>query len=179
MTFVRSYTSRCATLLVALAAAAAVVSVPAHAQAPGDYRIVDGKVDEGTYWGWRVFHASCQSCHGIDAVGTTVAPNLLERVRTMTPRAFVTKVLTSYSDVVIAHETTANHGTSNNEARVDEVMQQERRARGQIVMPAWEDDPIVGPLVLDVFAYLLARADGKLGPGQPVRLVQPKRRPKP
>jgi hypothetical protein len=34
-------------------------------------------------------------------------------------------------------------------------------------MPAWESNEGVEPHVLDIYAYLRARADGALGPGKP------------
>ena len=43
---------------------------------PGTYRIVNGKVDWGTYAGWFTYHLSCHMCHGQDASGTDVAPDL-------------------------------------------------------------------------------------------------------
>ena len=140
----------------------------AHAEpVPGDYRVIEGKVDRGTYLGWRLFHTTCYGCHGVGALGTDLAPNLVERVKTLTPRAFATKVLTSYRIVLPAVETNTKPGSAVREAMIEEVMRRERRARGQIIMPAWEADPTVNPHVLDLFAYLLARADGKLGPGEP------------
>jgi len=42
-------------------------------------------------------------------------------------------------------------------------------------MPAWDADPQVNLHVLDLYAYLSARADGKLGPGKPSELVQANR----
>jgi mono/diheme cytochrome c family protein len=39
------------------------------------YRIVDGKVGERTYNGFRRYNAGCNHCHGPDGVGST--PNLL------------------------------------------------------------------------------------------------------
>ena len=47
------------------------------------YLVKDGKVDTRTFMGWRVFHMNYHSCHGIDAVGTDVAPSLVERLKTM------------------------------------------------------------------------------------------------
>jgi mono/diheme cytochrome c family protein len=80
-----------------LAAAAAWSQGPAPSgPAPGDYRIEAGRVDRGTYLGWRLFHTTCYGCHGTDATGTDLAPNLVERVKSLSPRAFATKVLTSY-----------------------------------------------------------------------------------
>ncbi len=150
----------------------ALITLPLAAQpnaepVPGDYRVVNGKVDRGTYTGWRLFHTTCYGCHGVDGVGTDLAPNLVERVKTLTPRAFATKVLTSYRIVLPANEAKTEDRTAMREAMVEEVMRRERGARGQIIMPAWEADPKVAPHVLDLFAYLSARADGKLGPGEP------------
>ena len=161
---------------VVLMAGLTTLPLAAHDEpVPGDYRIVQGKVDRGTYTGWQLFHAACYGCHGVGAVGTDVAPNLVERVKTLTPRAFATKVLTSYRIVLPAVETNTEDRTAQREAMIEEVMRRERGARGRIIMPAWEDDPSVSPHVLDLFAYLTARADGKLGPGQPKLWVATRR----
>ena len=142
---------------------------------PGDYRIVGGQVDAGTYAGWRLFHTTCYACHGVDAMGTDVAPNLLERVKTLTPRAFATKVLTSYRLVMPADGENAQDRTAAREAMIENVMRRERDLRSHVVMPAWEADAQVNPHVLDLYAYLSARADGKLGPGKPGQLAKTKR----
>jgi mono/diheme cytochrome c family protein len=134
---------------------------------PGSYRITNGKVDRGTYLGWRVFHSTCYVCHGVDALGTDVAPNLTERVKSMTPREFATKVLTRYRITVPSTEAGADDQSAYREAIIEEVMRQERGKRGEIMMPAWEQDRRVNPHVLDLYAYLSARADGELGPGRP------------
>lgn len=141
---------------------------------PGDYRIVDGRVDRGTYSGWRIFHTTCYSCHGVDAKGTDIAPNLVERVRNMTQRQFATKVLTSYR-IALAPGTAAEEDPALvRDALIEEAMRRDRQLRGQIVMPAWDSSPTVNPHVLDLYAYLSARADGKLGPGRP-KLIGGKR----
>ena len=152
-----------------------LVAQPNGEPAPGDYRVVDGKVDGGTYTGWRLFHTTCYGCHGVGAVGTDLAPNLVERVKTLTPRGFATKVLTSYRIVLPANDANTEDRTAAREAMLEDVMRRERGARGQIIMPAWEADSKVNPHVLDLFAYLSARADGKLGPGEPKLLVQTRR----
>lgn len=54
-------------------------------------------------------------------------------------------------------------------------MRRQRGSRVRIIMPAWDADPLVTPHVLDLFAYLTARADGKLGPGEPTVLRKPGR----
>jgi mono/diheme cytochrome c family protein len=167
-------TSRWAVLLAALCTPP-LLAQPRAEIAPGDYRVVDGKVDRGTYTGWRLFHTTCYSCHGVDAVGTDLAPDLVERVKTLTPRAFTIKVLTSYRIVLPASEANTEDRTAVREAMIEEVMRRKRGALGQVIMPAWETDAKVSPHVLDLFAYLSARADGKLGRGEP-RLMEEGRR---
>jgi hypothetical protein len=44
------------------------------------YTVVDGKVDLGTYNGYRRYHSSCHVCHGPDALGSSYAPALLESI---------------------------------------------------------------------------------------------------
>lgn len=160
----------------AVAAAAAPAAAPDDAPMPGDWRVVDGRVDRGTYLGWKIFHSTCFACHGVDATGSAVAPNLLERVPNMTPRDFASKVLTSYRLVSPGDEDSA----AGRQATLEEVLRRDRRARrGQVLMPAWGDDAQVPPHVLDLYAYLGARASGELGPGEPKVIASPRaKRPK-
>ena len=156
--------------LAAVLALPLVLAAPPNAEPmPGDYRIVGGKVDRGTYTGWRLFHTTCYGCHGVGGVGTDLAPNLVERVKDLTPRAFAAKVLTSYRIVQPADASSAADRSAALDALIEEVLRRERGPRPLIAMPAWDDDPQVNPHVLDLYAYLSARADGKLGPSRPRR----------
>ncbi len=158
-------------LCLAMAAAAAQPQREAPLM-PGEYRVVKGRVDRGTYAGWRLFHSTCYACHGVDAVGTSVAPNLLERIPTMTPRDFASKVLTSYRLVSPADEDSAQA----REATLEDILKRDRQAaRGRVLMPAWGGDAEVPPHVLDLYAYLSARAAGDLGPGKPKVMPSPRR----
>lgn len=96
-------------------------------------------VDKPTYMGWRTFAGQCQVCHGGSALGSTFAPNLLDRFheRVDYPR-FVEVVLNGYRGQVGA-------------------------------MPAWKGNPNVEPHIDAMYAYLKARADGVLPPGRPAR----------
>ena len=47
------------------------------------------RVDRKTYVGWRTFHAICHTCHAQDAVGSSFAPDLLERLRQIDKAAFL------------------------------------------------------------------------------------------
>jgi hypothetical protein len=142
---------------------------------PGDYRVVDGRVDAGTYAGWRVFHSTCYACHGTGATGTANAPNLVARIGGMTPRGFAAKVLASYRIVAPADGPPADNGTATPDTMLEQIMRRERGTGGRVIMPAWEGDARVDPHVLDLYAYLSARADGKIGPGEPRRMTGAKR----
>ena len=54
------------------------------------------KVDKKTYIGWRQFHATCHVCHGQDAVGTTIAPNLVEKLKQIDKERFMDVVHNGY-----------------------------------------------------------------------------------
>ncbi len=162
--------------LLLLALALPLGAQPRTEPTPGDYRIVDGKVDRGTYAGWRIFHTTCFGCHGVGGVGTDVAPNLVERVGQLTPRAFATKVLTSYRIVPPTNGANSEDAVALREAMLEGIMRRERGVGSAISMPAWEGDMEVNPHVLDLFAYLSARADGKIGAGKPELWVAKKKK---
>jgi len=107
------------------------------------YNVLDGKVDKGTYNGFRRYHASCHTCHGPAGNGSTFAPALKESVKTMSYGDFL--------DVVV------------NGRQVDD-------ATGQRVMPGFGTNPNVMNYVQDIWGYLKARADGVVGPGRPERI---------
>jgi len=136
---------------------------------PAPYRVVDGKVDESTFLGWRAYHSTCHGCHGVDATGTSVAPSLVVAVGSMTSREFGTKVVTRYRLVFGSDEITGDDQTALRAAFMEQVM---RRESGELIMPAWGDDPNIKPHVLDLYAYLRARADGALDTGRPERIPE-------
>ena len=101
-------------------------------------------VDGDTYIGWRTFHAFCHVCHAQDAVGSTFAPNLLDRMNEsdMTSELFIERL---------------NEGFT-----------------GQVgVMPPWKDDPNVNKRYNELYAYLRARASGDLPRGRPKKMPKP------
>lgn len=163
---IHSYACLTALMLVATLTAAAAENSAEKQEKP--YRVIDGKVDEATFLGWQAFHSACHTCHGVDASGTSVAPNLVERVKGLSARDFTIKVLTSYRLVFPSGEVTGDDPTALRSGFVEEVL---RRERGELVMPAWEGDQKMHPHVLDLYAYLRARADGVLGPGRPQRIT--------
>jgi len=136
---------------------------------PAPYRVVDGKVDESTFLGWRAYHSTCHGCHGVDATGTSVAPNLVVAVGSMTSREFGTKVLTRYRLVIGFDDIAGDNQTALRAAFMEQVM---RRESGGLIMPAWGSDPNIAPHVLDLYAYLRARADGAIGTGRPEKIPE-------
>lgn len=114
------------------------------------------------YAGWRVFEDRCARCHGADATGTALAPNLLERVRGMGSRRFVGLVLRRYDWSLPAAQ--GGDQQAALDALVEQIMQRDERA---MAMPAWQDEPRVNAHILDLYAYLTARSEGAQGPGRP------------
>ncbi len=129
------------------------------------YRVADGKVDASTYIGWRLFQTNCAQCHGSSAAGTDRAPDLLPRVKEMSQARFVGTVLQRYKELTPAGEAFAESGSR--EALMAEILQ---RKTGGIPMPAWDGDPNVKPHILDIYAYLRARADGALDERRPEQM---------
>lgn len=114
----------------------------AEAQEKKPYSIVDGKVDKGTYNGYRRYHASCHVCHGPDGLGSSYAPALIESLKVIDEGQF--------NEVVI-------NGRQNLAAGQEKVM------------PAFAAAPDVTDYLADIYAYLKARSDGAIGRGRPER----------
>ncbi len=131
------------------------------------YRVQNGAVDERTFIGWEVFHLNCHGCHGVDAEGTDIAPNLVEKIKHLTARDFAIKVSSRYRIVVGGGEVYGDDQTAMRQAMLEEVIKYEREKKGELVMPAWEGNRDVKPHIMDLYAYLRARADGVLGKGKP------------
>jgi hypothetical protein len=160
---VSASSTRCA-LLAILVTLALSLNVGAEESLP--YDIQSGRVDNSTFLGWRLFHSTCHGCHGVDATGTTIAPSLVERIERLSARDFTIKVLSRYRITVSAQAASSDDKSELREEILQQVM---RRERGEVSMPAWELDPNIKPHVLDLYAYLRARADGALAPGRPER----------
>jgi hypothetical protein len=133
--------------------------------APGTYRVIDGKVDWGTYAGWFTYHLSCHMCHGQDASGTDVAPDLRQSLKTMTQVEFANKILARYR--ILGPSPDVPPDEASRKSLTDEVLQQRRGEWGRVEMPVWLADPGMKPHVLDLYAYLKARSDGAIGSGRP------------
>jgi methanol metabolism-related c-type cytochrome len=123
------------------AVGALALSMPAGAQDDEKfYSIENGKVDQGTYNGWRRYHASCHTCHGPDGLGSSYAPSLVDSP--MTYEDFAEVVINGRENVTTSQ---------------------------QSVMPAFGTVMDVATYIDDIYGYLQARADGVLGRGRPQR----------
>jgi len=130
---------------------------------PVIYTVENGKVDDKTYLGWRLFNSSCYVCHGKNATGTERGPNLLPVVKDMSGFRFRKKVLRKYF---------SKYNLDVPERRLALLSQiPAEHARG-FEMPVWDEDPYIRPHINDLYAYLKARADGALGEEKPERLVK-------
>lgn len=114
------------------------------------------------YAGWRVFQDKCARCHGADAAGQAGAPDLVAKVRGIGPRQFVDLLLARYEWTVPPAQ--PSQPSVERDAYIDDIVQ---RRKGTLAMPAWQGEPRVNAHVMDLYAYLSARAEGAQGPGRP------------
>jgi mono/diheme cytochrome c family protein len=83
--------------LLAFAAAAGVAANQAAAQSqPPPAK--SQELYQNVYSGWKVWHVYCYRCHGINAVGTTLAPNLTDPNEKMSLLSFKTVVKNGSAD---------------------------------------------------------------------------------
>jgi len=89
--------SNLATDTTQMCATAPLTEAVSHASAIAPQAKTDHLlVTDQEYGGWKMFHVYCYRCHGVDALGSTLAPNLRHSVSTqgtVTPAVFVTTVL--------------------------------------------------------------------------------------
>jgi methanol metabolism-related c-type cytochrome len=130
--------------LTALAVALTCTLFPTlgAAQDEKPYSVVDGKVDKGTYNGYRRYHSSCHTCHGPDGLGSSYAPNLIDSMKRLDYEQFTEVVINGRQNVT---------GTQKN------------------VMPAFGTVEDVALYIDDIYAYLKARSDDAIGRGRPQR----------
>jgi mono/diheme cytochrome c family protein len=103
---------------------------PAGAQDP---KGSPSKVSETVMNGWRWFHVYCFRCHGVDALGSQLAPNLRQSIQNLSHVDFIKTV---------------------------------RDGKPQTAMQSWHqllDDSQIE----DIYQYVLARSEGRLGRGRP------------
>jgi mono/diheme cytochrome c family protein len=53
---------------------------------------------KSVYDGWKWWHVYCYRCHGVDAIGSTNAPNLIDPARKLSPAAFSKIVMAGVPD---------------------------------------------------------------------------------
>jgi len=119
--------------------------------------------------GWQVFQERCAACHGPAATGGERAPSLLPLMADAGPRRFASLVLDRYDWGL-----PPGQGRDPGPVR-DAVLDQVERGGAAPVtaadttMPAWAAVPRVSRHIADLYAYLAARAEGRVGPDGPPR----------
>ncbi len=131
-------------ILAGAVASGLLCAFPAAAESAGDqtapYTVEDGKVGRSTYQGYITYTRFCTRCHGEAGVGSSFAPSLVDSMRTIGYDEFEQVLL---------------------EGRT-------RRLAGQLsVMPGFKENAQVSDHLRDLYAYLKARADGKVGVERP------------
>ncbi len=150
--------------MVALASTALLAGCAIEVQntQPAQQFAQASKPPGSVYTGWRVYQDKCARCHGPDATGVVGAPDLRLRVRDMGSRQFVSLVLLRYDWSPAVPK--AGGEPAAREALIEQAMQ---RKEASLTMPAWQGEPRVTAHIMDLFAYLSARAQGTQGPGRP------------
>lgn len=126
-----------------LASATAVPSGRAHAaEQAKPYKVENGRVDANTVHGYLLYGENCQRCHMPDAVGRDYpyTPALKESVKTISESQFKSIVING------------------------------KQCGEPLVMPSFGGTADVALHLDDLYAYLMARSDGVLGPGRPKRI---------
>lgn len=145
--------SRVSSGLIFLACISAVFAANA-AEASGDATAADkpyqfdsakGTVDWYTFNGYRRYHSECHVCHGPAGLGSSYAPNLVESMKSLGYEGFLNIVVNG---------------------RVSETQAQ--------MMPPFADNLNVMCFIDDLYAYLMARADGVLSRDRPKHGGKPK-----
>jgi hypothetical protein len=82
----------------------------------------------------------------------------------MGSRQFVSLVLKRYDWGLPAAQ--AGSESAARESLIDSIVQ---RRQGLLTMPAWQGEPRVNAHIVDLYAYVSARAQGTQGPGRPAQ----------
>lgn len=146
LTTTLSLAGSAAVALALLSAGAAAQSTQSDGEADWEkqpYIVRDGKVDYGTYNGFRRYHSYCHVCHGPDGMGSSYAPSLKDSLKSLSYSEFLEVVVNGRENVSASQES---------------------------VMPAFAEVPDVMLYIDHIYAYLKARADDKVGRGRPDRL---------
>ena len=86
---------------LAVAAISGLTPTPASAQDEKPYSVVNGKVDKGTFNGWRRYTDACMRCHGPDGSGSSYGPVLSDSLKTMTYEQFTDTVINGRKNVTV------------------------------------------------------------------------------
>ncbi len=156
----RNAISRLFLLIISLLAA-----TPAGADTP--YRVESGNVDARTFIGWRVYHETCVTCHGADAITIGTAPSLLEAIDGYTATQFAMKVRSRYLVGVSGESRGSESGSAVREAFLAELQRHETADAAPVTMPIWDGHPLVHDRINAIYSYLRARAEGALSAGKP------------
>ncbi len=99
----------------------------------------------GTYKGYLYYGDACMRCHGPDGLGSSYAPNLTQSLKRSTRSRSRTRLSTASKEV---------------------------SASSDLVMPAFGTNTDVVENLDNIYGYLKARSDGKVGRGHPEHIDQ-------
>ena len=145
---IRSFIRHLGRVAVAGAAtvAFAALATPAAAQDKVDWNsyqkqareVPRDTIPQDAYTGWKQYELNCARCHGEFGVGSSFAPSLVVSLK--------------------------DNGTIPDQGAFMTVVCQGRKEKG---MPSWCEAGLEPDKMLNMYAYLKLRADGKVHPGRP------------
>ena len=125
------------------------------------------QVDSDTFIGWKLYHDSCVTCHGVGGVGTPLAPDLTESLQRLSPTEFRLKILNRYLVEVPREDAMSETRTIVRDTFLKEMNKSEMLDEAGMPMPEWKHNPIVSEHVDYLYRYLKARSMGTIGSERP------------
>lgn len=122
------------------------------------------KVVPETFVGWRLYHDTCATCHGVGGEGADTAPDLTLSLNRLTKNEFKNKVLNRYLIDVPGEEVRSDSRSAVRDAFIREMYKEQAT---ESPMPEWKYNPIVEEHVDFIYQYLKERSTGAIGPGKP------------
>lgn len=124
--------------LVLTAALASPSAIRAQTSAGAAVPMVRDSIPNNAYQGWKQYEVNCARCHGEFGVGSSFAPSLVVALK--------------------------DGGTIPDQAAFVTTVCQGRKDKG---MPSWCEVGLEMDKMINMYAYLKLRADGKVRAGRP------------
>lgn len=121
--------------------------------------ISDRDLNTSIRLGRQVFQSKCEKCHGVSAKGTPRAPTLVHSADRLTPQQFSDRVLNGHVIILGYSDVAGDDRTAVRQAFVELLR---KRENSELVMPSWEESPVVRNHIVELYHYLKSLGDNTL-----------------